>query len=74
MAKQKPSSIPFTPFEINRNGQTFLIREALYDSKELENIAWVAAEAFLDDVMMNYFGGCTEVSYGRYHSVVDTLY
>ncbi|KAJ3810804.1 hypothetical protein F5876DRAFT_76405 [Lentinula aff. lateritia] len=55
------SDASFTPFEISRGGRTFLIREARSDSKELDDIAWGAAGAFLDDIVMNWFSGATEV-------------
>lgn len=58
----KSSDASFTPFEISRGGHTFLIREARSDSKELDDIAWGAAGAFLDDIVMNWFSGVTEVS------------
>ncbi|KAE9401792.1 hypothetical protein BT96DRAFT_991796 [Gymnopus androsaceus JB14] len=56
--KSVKSKEKFTPFEITREGQTFLIRQAR--NEDLENMAWVAAEAFLDDMMMNYIAGTTE--------------
>ncbi|KAJ3829634.1 hypothetical protein F5880DRAFT_285300 [Lentinula raphanica] len=49
------------PFTISRGGHTFLIREADPDAKELDDIAWGAAEAFLDDKVMNYFSGNSEI-------------
>ncbi|KAJ3879027.1 hypothetical protein F5051DRAFT_404211 [Lentinula edodes] len=55
------SDASFTPFEISRGGHTFLIREARSDSKELDDIAWGAAGAFLDDIVMNWFSGATEI-------------
>ncbi|KAJ4471620.1 hypothetical protein J3R30DRAFT_3450115 [Lentinula aciculospora] len=57
----KGSYTPLTPFKIIRGEKNFLVREARSDSNELDNIAWGAAEAFLDDVMMNYFAGLIEI-------------
>ncbi|KAJ3980734.1 hypothetical protein F5890DRAFT_1539895 [Lentinula detonsa] len=55
------SEILFTPFNFSRGGHNFLVREASSHSTEIENIAWLAAEAFLDDMVINYFSGSTEI-------------
>ncbi|KAF9074333.1 hypothetical protein BDP27DRAFT_1359454 [Rhodocollybia butyracea] len=43
----KPMSTQL-PFNLTRGRQKFLIREAKQESEELDNIAWGAAEAFLE--------------------------